>query len=396
MAKNTKKAPRLEVENLGQIRSGAVEFGDLTLLVGGQASGKSIFLQLLKLLIDRFQVFDTLQKHGFDWGNAPEKMLELYFGESMSAIWNEQTAVIWNKKSYPLKTLAGRKGAGIAGTEENLFYIPAQRVVTMAQGFPRPFNSFDVGDPYILKSFSEVLRLLMEKESPNGGGGGASAIFPRPGRIKEPIRKMVDSGIFHGASVELDKATLKKRFLLRVGGSSLPFMTWSAGQKEFMPLLLSLYHLIPPSKVSKRDAIEWVVLEEPEMGLHPQAIQTVMLLCLELISRGYRVAISTHSPVLLELVWVINRVKSSGGEAGSLFELFGFPKKDQSLKEVFQTCIGEKTFRTYHFNRKDDGIHIQDISGLDPGSDNPTEANWGGLSEFASRAGEVVSKLPKK
>ncbi|MCS7035779.1 MAG: hypothetical protein NZM41_03865, partial [Saprospiraceae bacterium] len=58
--KSKPKPPTLEVRRLGQILKGTVAFGDLTLLVGGQASGKSIFLQLLKLLIDRHQVFDNL------------------------------------------------------------------------------------------------------------------------------------------------------------------------------------------------------------------------------------------------------------------------------------------------------------------------------------------------
>lgn len=387
--KSKPKPPALEVRQLGQIREGVVSFGDLTLLVGGQASGKSIFLQLLKLLIDRHQVFENLQKHGYDWSDDPKRLLELYFGESMSGLWREETEIIWNRTPYSLSKLASKKGIGAAGTEENLFYIPAQRVVTMAQGWPRPFNSFEIGDPYVLKSFSETLRLLMERESL--GGAEAKVIFPLKGRMKEPIRSAIEQSIFYGASIELDRETLRKRFLLRIQGSRLPFMTWSAGQKEFMPLLLSLYHLTPPAKISRREKIEWVVMEEPEMGLHPQAIQTVMLLCLELLSRGYRVAITTHSPVFLELAWAIQRIKP-GGQTGALFQLFGLAQKDTTLKDVFQTCLQEKTFKTYFFRREAEGICIQDISELDPGSDDPAMAYWGGLSEFASRAGQVVAQ----
>ena len=169
-------------------------------------------------------------------------------------------------------------------------------------------------------------------------------------------------------------------------------MTWSAGQKEFMPLLLSLYHLIPSGKATKKENIDWVVIEEPEMGLHPQAIQTVMLLALQLIQRGYKVVISTHSPVLLELVWVINNVKNLGGNADDLFKLFNI-KNGPAIRKIFQDVINLKAFTTWYFERKKDGVHIQDISTLDAGSDDPDISNWGGLSEFASRAVEVVSKL---
>ena len=44
---------RLEVQSFGPIGKVSIEFGDLTLLIGPQASGKSIFLQLLKLLVDK-------------------------------------------------------------------------------------------------------------------------------------------------------------------------------------------------------------------------------------------------------------------------------------------------------------------------------------------------------
>lgn len=43
---------RLSVQHLAQIDRAQVDFGDLTLLVGPQASGKSVFLQLFKLLKD--------------------------------------------------------------------------------------------------------------------------------------------------------------------------------------------------------------------------------------------------------------------------------------------------------------------------------------------------------
>lgn len=128
------------------------------------------------------------------------------------------------------------------------------------------------------------------------------------------------------------------------------------------------------------------------MGLHPKAIQTVMLLALQLIKRGYKVVISTHSPVLLELVWVINNLKEYFSTGEELFELFDTPKS-ADLRSIFQVSVKEKTFKTWYFERESGGVHIRDISTLDAGSDNPDIANWGGLSEFASRAVDIISKL---
>jgi predicted ATPase len=46
------KVQRLALRNLGPIEAADLEFGDLTVLVGPQATGKSIALQFLKLLLD--------------------------------------------------------------------------------------------------------------------------------------------------------------------------------------------------------------------------------------------------------------------------------------------------------------------------------------------------------
>ena len=44
---------KLSISNLGPIHFADVAFGDFTLLVGPQASGKSVFLQMVKLLADK-------------------------------------------------------------------------------------------------------------------------------------------------------------------------------------------------------------------------------------------------------------------------------------------------------------------------------------------------------
>lgn len=43
----------LRVEHFGPIGTADVSFGDLTFLIGPQASGKSLFWELLKLIVDK-------------------------------------------------------------------------------------------------------------------------------------------------------------------------------------------------------------------------------------------------------------------------------------------------------------------------------------------------------
>ena len=53
----------LKIRNFGPIGDVDVKFGDLTFLLGPQASGKSLFLELLKYIIDKEFVLSTLRKY---------------------------------------------------------------------------------------------------------------------------------------------------------------------------------------------------------------------------------------------------------------------------------------------------------------------------------------------
>ena len=56
---------KLKVKNLGPIKEANVTLGDLTILVGEQASGKSLFLQVMKLLLDKTHILNTLEKYNY-------------------------------------------------------------------------------------------------------------------------------------------------------------------------------------------------------------------------------------------------------------------------------------------------------------------------------------------
>ena len=102
--------PTLSIENLGQIRKANLEFGDLTVLVGPQATGKSIALQLLKLMVDAGQVQDEMKRYGLDWSGQLPDFLDAYFGEGMHSIWKgEQTAIQWNGRAVNLEQIARHK-----------------------------------------------------------------------------------------------------------------------------------------------------------------------------------------------------------------------------------------------------------------------------------------------
>jgi len=159
----------LEVTRFGPIKGGCVSFGDLTVLVGPQASGKSLFVQLFKLIEDLDSIRKTLMEHGFDWSKADD-FLDLYFGEGMKSIWNHfhhNTQVFADDFTWDLPggfEIAAHK---VPGAKESVFLIPAQRVLVLQDGWPSPLSR-SIAAPYCMRMFSETLRRLLEQKLGKG------------------------------------------------------------------------------------------------------------------------------------------------------------------------------------------------------------------------------------
>ena len=370
---------RITVRNFGPIVEADVEFGDLTVIVGPQAAGKSLFLQLMKLLVDRPGIVHELRRNNIHWSEATG-FFRIYFGEGMGGLWTNKTEVALNGRQVPssrLQTTKGRPG------EPKVFYLPAQRVMALRDGLTHPFSDFRAGDPFVVRSFSDNIHRLVQTEFT-----GRERLFPSEGRMNQAIREALAQALFGPFELLLDRTEAQQRFVLKGLGARLPFMNWSAGQREFTPLLLGLLWLMPAGGAQRRDTLQHVVIEEPEMGLHPRAISAFLLVVLELLRRGYRVYLSTHSPHVLDVVWALGLFRRHHAESKDvrrMFEVNGSP----FIETVARAALG-KTYRTYYFPI---GERAVDISSLDLGDDEAAVRGWGGLTAFTANIGDVVADV---
>ena len=378
---------RIRASQIGPINEADVEFGDLTVFVGPQASGKSIFLQLLKLLVDKPAIHETMSRFGLGRNVSLDSFLNLYLGEGMSSVWTEGSSQLFKGRSHNPVDLAAHARTGRSKKPQQMFYIPAQRVISLRDGMTRPFNEYRAGDPFVLRDFSEKLHDLLQNEI-----GQDEEVFPRKQRLAADLRTPLNEHVFGGFGLRTDASEHQGRLVLnRNNGQPLSYLVWSAGQREFVPLLLGLYWLLPPARIKRRDQLEWVVIEEPEMGLHPNGIGAVINLVMELRWRGYRVCVSTHSPHVLDIIWALGFLQNNDGRIKDVLGLLGLTStaKTRALaKAALGSCL-----RTYYFAR--DG-QVQDISALNPGSDDGAESGWGGLTEFSGKVGDVVSAVANR
>jgi hypothetical protein len=271
--------------------------------------------------------------------------------------------------------------------DHQVLYIPAHRAVILGSGWPAMFREHGRGTPFVVREFSARVRDVL-------GQRLGDNVFPAPRRLREGLRMRLDSALVHGGQVVVARRqTGEKELRLRHSDSSeLGILEWTSGQREALPLIVGLYEALPSGRTSRAPTIEWIIVEEPELGLHPDAIMAVMLLLFELTRRGYRLVISTHSPLVLHLMWALNRL---GREPES--------DREQKLRRIFEVSSGDLA---EHFTARllgarravyslytepGAGASARDISTLDPLSDDGQEAAWGGHLDHTSRIADVLA-----
>lgn len=392
-------AATLHVKNFAQIADAKIDFGDLTVLVGPQATGKSLLLQLLKLSVDRSVIAHRLKQNGFSWPRERQALAATFLGEGYDRCFRDSTSITFNNSDV-LK-LKGRS----KDREPKVFFVPAQRVVSINNGWPRAFGEYGPGDPYVVRDFSQVLFEAFG----SGLGRDGAPLFPQNDRLKAPIRRSIADSIFHGGTLALKQEGARKQLTIRYSNLppnlatgegvissgadqiSLPFLEWSAGQREFVPLLLGLYQMLPAGKVTKHPYYRWAIIEEPEMGLHPMAINAVMILVFELLYRGYRVALSTHAPYVLDLVWAIQKIAASKASNRDQLLLQALNNKHRALRSVANRLF-EKKIKVYALTFEKNQHACTDISSLSTSDENHLISGWGGITSWSGFAAQAVAK----
>lgn len=387
MSKRTGKVPtrastpvKLSIQNFAHLADVNLTLGDFTVLVGPQGVGKSLALQWLKVALDGRHIVAALKDAGQPTDRS-EVLIDLIFGTGMASAWRVgKTRVKLGSKNVSPRGL-GRIGED----KERLFFVPAHRSMLISDGWAAPFQKLSSDTPAVARIFSQN---LFDRFSSKDAG----TLFPIEKRLKKEIRDQINAAVFHGGKVGIEEDHQHARRLRLVHGKmKLPFMTWTAGQREFTPLLLGLYHLLPSTQQRKRDEIDWVVIEEPEMGLHPQAITAVLLLVLDLLWRGYRVVLSTHSPHVLTMLWMMRLLKEYEARWQIVCEAFGV-KEPQQMQKVAEAAL-KKDYRAYLLAFVNEGkVTATDISALDPDSEDERIAGWGGLTQYSSNFGAAVRK----
>ena len=365
------------VENLGPIAKAEVDFGDLTILTGPQASGKTLFLSTFALNLNMmYIVYDFVKSNSI---GAADDFLDYYYGENLHNIIQDNTSFAFNnhnmRREQLLTEIRNKVDTCINAQNPfnydvilpNVFYIPAQRSSAVSEGRIKISDDF-INSPYLLVKFSQYLQDYVKKNQ------------------REIIKdKIKDYDFFKTAEINMRRNAGSPRLEMSIDNQIIPYMAWSTGQRELAPLLMAVDYL------EKYTNKTYAIIEEPEIGLHPRAIIEFMFTVLKLMKSGVKVVISTHSSTPLDFVWAMNHLKESNADIANIAEMFDFKIKDKSVFDG----LAEKVIKVYYFSpdKKTRKVYSKDISSLDVYSEDEDVSNWGGMSLSADRAGSIVSKF---
>ena len=96
----------LSISNFGPIKEANIDFGNLTFLIGPQASCKSLSLELLKLIIDKSHIVSTLRNYNYILSKTDAKnILDWYFGEGLSGLFRADTKIALDNKPFSTQDL---------------------------------------------------------------------------------------------------------------------------------------------------------------------------------------------------------------------------------------------------------------------------------------------------
>ncbi len=331
----------LSVKNFSCIESADIKFSRLTIVIGPQASGKSVLCKLAyffnSLLSEQFQQIEDGQDiDGFKsyvstkftqlfpvsaWGgkkfeiiyeagqysvrvqrtSAKSEKIRIYFSEFFEKIFAEAQSAY-----QKLDSDSRRKGLGARIDAE--WSVRRKIMIELRKKMGREFAQYQLFVPAGRSFFTNAGKAIMLLDQGNlvdpivGRFGRIFANFrerfhyERVGRKAESAEKW--QGILGGElRIERDR-----EFVETSDGRKIPFVALSSGQQELLPLFLVLRSWGGPVGI---EGPHHIYVEEPEAHLFPSAQSNLVEIFADMMTESGRsldLILTTHSPYVLAKV----------------------------------------------------------------------------------------------
>lgn len=377
---------KLTVENFSCIESADLELGGMTVIIGPQASGKSVLSKLTyffySLLRDQYSIIEEKKKLDAFRKHIREKFHEWFPSTAWGA---KKFCICFSAGAFEIRlTRSGYRGKVGDGFRITLSHFAETHYQDMVSAYETATKSEAETDWEVIYKISESSRVRLAKELGNNyiqnqlfipagrsfftSIGKAVVAFEQTGML-DPVttifgrsyaafrernfylsdarfrsrRSIIKySEEILGGKIKLER---NKEFVETKDGRRIPFSALSSGQQELLPLLLVL-NVFAEQSVSMHRARgkRLVYIEEPEAHLFPSAQSSLTMAMAELVVSGrggLDMVITTHSPYVLSK---LNNLLKAGELSRSLGEKFASDIHKIIPKEFW---ISQKNFHAY-------------------------------------------------
>lgn len=310
---------RISIEGYKSIKNLTLEIKDINVLIGGNGSGKSNFIGVFKFL--REIVEGRLESYVKTSGGAasllhfgpketPHSTFHVYLNDDVDQykitlsptvedglVPTSEAAYFWNK-SYPGPLHRQISSAGAEAGISRISALSVEAHVRDALESWRIYHFHDTSDTSPLKRTAKVDDNRFFRAD---GANLASFLFMLKTKyeedynlIRNTIRRIAPFfDDFVLAPRTLDEESIRLEWKHTGTDSFFGVSSFSDGTLRFIALTVLL---LQPNKFKP----SVILLDEPELGLHPSAI-TVLGALIRQASLDVQVIISTQSPTLLDL-----------------------------------------------------------------------------------------------
>ncbi|MDA0282490.1 MAG: AAA family ATPase [Planctomycetota bacterium] len=262
----------LSIKGFRCFRELEVPLKPLTVLIGPNDTGKSSFLEALKLLgpfnpkvISEIDFFRSSTKFDITAETGSSQQIELSAERS-------------NNSQFPFKQTKALQPHQI-----QQFQLPNAGVATRCAGFgtnERSFLDLKTDGSRVAALLDHILRSDLSRYL----------------QFRDALKELVPG--LEDIAIETPDPQSREIYLILDRGFRIPADRASAGVRLLLFFLALTFHPTPP---------DIVLLEEPETGMHPRRLAEVMELLRkltqgELGGHPAQVILTTHSPYLLDLV----------------------------------------------------------------------------------------------
>lgn len=311
---------KISISGFKSIAKLDLDIKDINVLIGGNGSGKSNFIGVFKFLREitegRLETYvktsggaDSILHFGSK--QTSEINLHVYLNDHVDQyeislsptvedglVPTSETVYFWKKNSYPHPYAEGLSSAGAEAAISSKGSASVKAHVRSALQSWRVYHFHDTSDTSPLKKTSKV----DDNRYFRADGANLPAFLyllktkheEEYRLIRNTIRRIApffDDFVLEPRS--LDEERIRLEWMHRGTESYFDVSSFSDGTLRFIALTVLL---LQPDKYKP----SVILLDEPELGLHPSAI-TVLGALVRQASKDVQVIISTQSPMLLDM-----------------------------------------------------------------------------------------------